>query len=192
MLGRCYLGMAIALVSGRMNSEFRQSTDAAVFDVAPVVFDPGPTLRSHSVARATHRLLTVRTSMKLELVNLTPQVQDAVRSARVREGLVLVSSMHTTFALMVNEWQEALLKDIRDMLSSVVPAGKSYHHNDPRESDCDRKNAHAHLQATLLGHSLSFGVVDGNLSTGQFQAIIGAELDGPRERQVSVQIFSFA
>ncbi len=137
-------------------------------------------------------MLTVRTSTRLELVNLTRQVQDAVKAAQVREGLVLVSSMHTTLALMVNEWQEALLADIKEMLGSVIPTDREYHHNDPRQSDCDRKNAHSHLQATLLGHSLSFGVIDGKLSLGQFQAIIGAELDGPRERQVSVQIFSFS
>jgi len=146
----------------------------------------------HSVARATQRVLAVRTTTRLELVNLTGRVQDAVRDAQVREGLVLVSSLHTTLALMVNEWQEALLEDIREMLGDLIPAEKDYRHNDPRYSDCDRKNAHSHLQATLLGHSLSFGVVGGRLALGQFQAIIAAELDGPRERQVAVQIFSFA
>jgi len=147
---------------------------------------------SHSVARATHRVLTLRTTSQLELVNLTERVQDVVKAAAVREGLVLVSSMHTTLALMENEWQEALLQDIKTMLGDVIPAGREYRHNDPHQSDCDRKNAHSHLQATLLGHSLSFGVVNGRLALGQFQAIIAAELDGPRERQVTVQIFSFA
>ena len=144
------------------------------------------------MARATHRVLTLRTTTRLELVNLTERVQDAVKAAQVREGLVLVSSMHTTLALMVNEWQEALLEDIKTMLGDVIPAGREYRHNDPSQSDCDRKNAHAHLQATLLGHSLSFGVLGGRLALGQFQAIIAAELDGPRERQVTVQIFSYA
>ncbi len=175
-----------------MNSDSRYSTNSAVLDDAPATYGLPAAPRGHSVARATHRMLTVRTSTRLELVNLTRQVQDAVKAAQVREGLVLVSSMHTTLALMVNEWQEALLSDIKEMLGNVVPADRQYHHNDPRQSDCDRKNAHSHLQATLLGHSLSFGVIDGKLSLGQFQAIIGAELDGPRERQVSVQIFSFS
>ena len=156
-------------------------------------FSDGPTSSaSHSVAQFTHRAFTVRTTTRLELVNLTKHVQDAVRAARVRNGLVLVSSMHTTLALMVNEWQDALLTDIKAMLGDVVPVEKEYRHNDPQFSDCDRKNAHSHLQATLLGHSLSFGVADGKLLLGQFQAIIGAELDGPRERQVNVQVFSFA
>jgi secondary thiamine-phosphate synthase enzyme len=137
-------------------------------------------------------VLTVRTTTRLELINLTQQVQEVVRGAQVREGLVLVSSLHTTFSLMVNEWQEALLEDIKAMLGDVVPIDRDYHHNDPRQSDCDRKNAHSHLQATLLHHSLSFGITKGSLVLGQFQAVIAAELDGPRERQVTVQIFPFA
>lgn len=174
-----------------MNYDSRFSTNSvlALEDSGPCGFPSAAT--SHSVARATHRVLTVRTNTQLELINLTDEVQRVVREAQVREGLVLVSSMHTTLALMVNEWQEALLEDIRTMLGEVVPAEKEYRHNDPRFSDCDRKNAHAHLRAALLGHSLSFGVTSGRLSMGQFQAIIAAELDGPRERQVTVQIFSF-
>ncbi len=175
-----------------MNSDSRSFSNSALLDDASSFPAPLAAPPSHSVARATHRVLTVRTGTRLELINLTEQVQDAVKAAQVSEGLVLVSSLHTTLALMVNEWQEALLEDIKTMLGTVVPADREYHHNDPRQSDCDRKNAHSHLQATLLGHSLSFGVVAGRLALGQFQAIIAAELDGPRERQVTVQIFSFA
>lgn len=174
-----------------MNSDSRYPTNAAAIDDPSSTHDIPAAPRSHTVATATHRMLTVRTTSRLELLNLTRQVQDAVKAAQVREGLVLVSSMHTTLALMVNEWQEALLADIKEMLGSMVPPDREYRHNDPRQSDCDRKNAHSHLQATLLGHSLSFGVIDGKLSLGQFQAIIGAELDGPRERQITIQIFSF-
>jgi secondary thiamine-phosphate synthase enzyme len=175
-----------------MNSDSRSLSNSALVDEDARFLRVSSTPLSHNVARATHRVLTVRTKKPLELINLTGQVQDVVREAGVHEGLVLVSSMHTTLALMVNEWQEALLADIREMLRAVVPSDREYQHNDPRFSDCDRRNAHAHLQATLLGHSLSFGVVSGRLSMGQFQAVIAAELDGPRERQVTVQIFSFA
>ena len=175
-----------------MNSDSRSFANSPLLDDVSGFVPTLPAPPSHSVARATHRALTVRTSTRLELVNLTEQVQDAVKAAQVGEGLVLVSSLHTTLALMVNEWQEALLEDIKAMLGTVVPVDREYHHNDPKRSDCDRKNAHSHLQATLLGHSLSFGVVGGRLALGQFQAIIAAELDGPRERQVTVQIFSFA
>ena len=170
-----------------MTSDSSSATNSgALNDVsgfpAPVVSSP-----SHTVARATHRVLTLRTSTRLELVNLTERVQDAVKAAQVREGLVLVSSMHTTLALMVNEWQQALLEDIKTMLSDVIPAGREYRHTDPTQSDCDRKNAHSHLQATLLGHALAFPISKGKLVLGQFQAIIAAELDGPRNRALSIQ-----
>ena len=175
-----------------MNSDSRSSTNSARAGEDSGFSGLRLAPPSHTVARATHRVLTVRTTTRLELLNLTEQVEDAVRAAQVREGLVLVSSLHTTLALMVNEWQDALLEDIKTMLGDIIPAEKAYRHNDPRHSDCDRRNAHAHLQATLRGHSLSFGVTGGRLSLGQFRAIIGAELDGPRERQVTVQIFSVA
>ena len=174
-----------------MNSDSRSLTQSAVLDEAGASSGALVTFPGHPVAKATHRVLTVRTTTRLELLNLTDQVQEALSASRVREGLVLVSSLHTTLALMVNEWQEALLGDIKAMLEELIPAEKEYRHNDPRFSDCDRKNAHAHLQATLLGHSLSFGVTGGRLVLGQFQAIIAAELDGPRERQVTAQILSF-
>ena len=175
-----------------MNHDSRSYSNSAVLDEVPGLESLPAASPGHSVARATHRVLTVRTTTRLELINLTEQIQETLRAAHVLDGMVLVSSLHTTFALMVNEWQEALIEDIRTMLGALVPADRDYHHNDPKQSDCDRKNAHSHLQATLLGHSLSFGVAGGRLVLGQFQAIIGAELDGPRERQVTVQIFSFA
>ena len=71
----------------------------------------------------------------------------------IKEGMVLLSSLHTTMALFVNEWQSALLHDVKAMLDKVVSPLESWRHNDPQFSDCDRKNAHAHLQASLLGHA---------------------------------------
>ena len=79
-----------------------------------------------------------------------------------------------------------------DQDGRLTQYGFNQYRYDPEWRRINRRNAHAHLQATLLGHSLSFGVTGGRLALGQFQAIIAAELDGPRERQVSVQIFSFA
>jgi secondary thiamine-phosphate synthase enzyme len=106
----------------------------------------------------------------------------------VKEGMVLLSSLHTTLAVFVNEWQNALLHDVKSMLDKVVSPAESWKHNDPQFSDCDRQNAHSHLQATLLGHALSFPISAGKLVLGQFQAIIAAELDGPRNRDLAVQI----
>jgi len=132
--------------------------------------------------------LKLSTEASRELYNLTDAVADLVQRHGVREGLVIVSSMHTTLGLFVNEWQEALLHDIKEMLNTVIVPNDGYRHDDPKYSDCDRRNAHAHLQATLLGHTLTFPITRGRLALGQFQAIIAAELDGPRSREIAIQI----
>ncbi len=143
-------------------------------------------LETVRVITETVRLVTDK---RLELYDLTERVADILRRHDIKEGMVLVSSLHTTLALFVNEWQSALLHDMKAMLNKVVsPDEAGYRHNDPEFSDCDRKNAHSHLQATLLGHALSFPVAAGKLVLGQFQAIIAAELDGPRNRDLAIQI----
>jgi secondary thiamine-phosphate synthase enzyme len=133
---------------------------------------------------------TVRlvTDKRLELYNLTEKVADIIKRHDIKEGMVLMSSLHTTVALFVNEWQSALLHDMKAMLNKVVDPQDGYLHNDPQHSDCDRQNAHSHLQATLLSHAVSFQVAKGKLVLGQFQAIIAAELDGPRHRDLAIQI----
>ena len=132
--------------------------------------------------------LRVVTDKRCELYNLTERIADILRRHDVKDGMVLLSSLHTTMALFVNEWQSALLHDVKSMLEKVVSPKDAWQHNDPALSDCDRHNAHSHLQASLLGHALSFSVSKGKLVLGQFQAIIAAELDGPRNRDLAVQI----
>jgi len=145
----------------------------------------GTGLETVRVVTETLRLVTDK---RLELYNLTERIADILRRHDIREGMVLVSSLHTTLALCVNEWQSALLHDIKAMLNKVVSPAEDYRHNNPELSDCDRHNAHSHLQATLLGHALSLPVTAGKLVLGEFQAIIAAELDGPRHRDLAVQI----
>jgi len=138
--------------------------------------------------RVITETLRVVTDKRLELYNLTERVADVIKRHDIKDGMVLLSSLHTTVALFVNEWQSALLTDVKTMLDKVVSPKDGWKHNDPAFSDCDRQNAHSHLQAALLGHALSFQVAKGKLVLGQFQAIIAAELDGPRHRDLAVQI----
>ena len=158
-----------------------EASKTAVASIAP---RPG----GLETLRVITETLRVVTDKKLELYNLTERVADILRRHDIKEGMVLLSSLHTTLALFVNEWQVALLHDVKSMLEKVVSPKEVWRHNDPNFSDCDRQNAHSHLQATLLGHALSFPVTRGKLVLGQFQAIIAAELDGPRNRDVAVQI----
>jgi secondary thiamine-phosphate synthase enzyme len=136
--------------------------------------------------------LVVQTEERIELVDLTKTVMEFVRKFNMREGLVSLWSMHTTCALFINEFQVALLSDIKRFLEQMVARDAEYLHNDPNHSDCDRMNADAHLRALLLGHSLTLQVSGGEVVLGQWQRVLMAELDGPRARSLRIQIFGIS
>ena len=151
------------------------------------------------VASATVGALTihgetmiVQTDQRIEVVDLTNRVMEYVRRFNIREGLVSLWSMHTTCALFINEFQTALLSDIKRFLEQMVARDAEWMHNNPQHSDCDRMNADSHLRAMLLGHSLTLQVSGGEVVLGQWQRILIAELDGPRARSLRIQIFGVA
>ena len=148
------------------------------------------------VATATVGGLTIHgetfvidTDQRVELVDLTNKIMEFVKRFNVSEGLISIWSMHTTCTLLINEFQVALLSDIKRFLEQMVARDAEYMHNDPNHSDCDRMNADSHLRALLLGHSLSLQISGGEVVLGQWQRILMAELDGPRARSLRVQIF---
>jgi secondary thiamine-phosphate synthase enzyme len=134
-------------------------------------------------------MIVVQTDQRIELIDLTNRVMEFVRAFNIREGLVSLWSMHTTCTLFINEFQTALLTDIKRFLEQMVERDAEYLHNDPEHSDCDRMNADSHLRAMLLGHSLTLQVSGGEVVLGQWQRILMAELDGPRARSLRIQIF---
>ena len=137
-------------------------------------------------------MMVVQTDQRVELVDLTLQVMEFVRRFNMREGLVSLWSMHTTCSLFINEFQTALLTDIRRFLEQMVARDAEWMHNDPNHSDCDRMNADSHLRALLLGHNLTLQVSGGEVVLGQWQRILMAELDGPRARSLRIQIFGIS
>jgi secondary thiamine-phosphate synthase enzyme len=106
----------------------------------------------------------------------------------VTTGVALVNTLHTTCALFVNEFQSALMDDIMALGERLVPERGGFRHDDPRYSDCERGNAHAHLRTALLGRNIALAVNGGELTLGRFQSVIFAEFDGPRPREITVQI----
>ena len=130
----------------------------------------------------------VQTDQRIELVDLTSRIMDHVRRFDIREGLVSLWSMHTTCALFINEFQTALLSDIKRFLEQMVGRDAEWMHNNPEHSDCDRMNADAHLRALLLGHSVTLQISGGEVVLGQWQRVLLAELDGPRARTLRVQV----
>jgi secondary thiamine-phosphate synthase enzyme len=145
------------------------------------------TTSTHGLAIKAHTLRLL-TDKKVELYNITQKVKDFVKSTAIRDGILLITSLHTTTALFVNEVQSALLDDIKSILHDWVSDTKDWRHNDPEFSDCERHNATSHLRAILLGHSQSVMVQDGEAALGEWQSIIFAELDGPREREIRLQV----
>jgi secondary thiamine-phosphate synthase enzyme len=131
----------------------------------------------------------IETDQRVELVDLTNRIMEFVRRFKIREGLVSLWSMHTTCAVFINEFQTALLTDIRAFLEKMVARDEEWLHNNPDHSDCDRMNADAHLRALLLGHNLTFQISGGEVVLGQWQRILMAELDGPRARTLRIQVF---
>ena len=131
----------------------------------------------------------IDTDQRIELVDLTNRIMEFVRRFNIREGMLSIWSMHTTCTLLINEFQGALLSDIKRFLEQMVARDAEYLHNDPNHSDCDRQNADSHLRAMLLGHSLTLQISGGEVVLGQWQRILMAELDGPRARSLRVQVF---
>ena len=123
-----------------------------------------------------------------EVSDITKRVRDIVQSSSVSSGIALINTLHTTCALFVNEFQAALIDDLKGLVERLVPERGGYRHDDPRYSDCERGNAHSHLRAALLGRSITVRVNNGELALGRFQSIIFAEFDGPRKREIDVQL----
>lgn len=138
--------------------------------------------------RVYHRVLDWETAERLQLINISERIGSVVHDSQVRNGLVHVQSLHTTTAIFLNEWQDALLCDMQNYLVGLVSRHADWRHNDPRYSDCERKNADSHLRGMLMGQQLCLQVRDGSVLLGTWQTIVLAEFDGPRSRSVAVQV----
>jgi secondary thiamine-phosphate synthase enzyme len=134
--------------------------------------------QTFAVSSAAHR----------QAIDVTPQVRAALYGADVSNGLVIANCLHTTCAVLVEEPRPELVEHLVRLIGRLVNDDAPYKHNDAHLSDCERGNAAAHLRATLLGHGIAVGVADGELLLAGSQGIFLAEWDGPRPRQMHVQI----
>jgi secondary thiamine-phosphate synthase enzyme len=135
-----------------------------------------------------NRVLDWITSDRMQLINITDRINEIVRKSGVRDGLVHLQSLHTTTAVFINEWQDALIQDVKTFLGDAVDRHGEWRHNDPEFSDCERKNADSHLRGMIMGQTLILQVRNSAVLLGTWQSIILAEFDGPRSRSMSVQV----
>jgi secondary thiamine-phosphate synthase enzyme len=131
---------------------------------------------------------TLNSEEGTEVTDITKLVREAIQQSPVSAGIALINTLHTTCAVFINEFQSALIDDLKGLVEKLVPERGGYRHDDPRFSDCERGNGHSHLRAALLGRSVALGVSNGELTLGRFQSVIFAEFDGPRKREISVQV----
>ena len=127
-------------------------------------------------------LVEVKTGKRVEVLDITDRVRDAVRKAGNKDGIAVVYTPHTTTAIAINEAEPGLMDDIVSTLSKLIPAGAGYKHD--RIDD----NADAHIRAVILGNSVVVPVENGELMLGTWQRILFIELDGPRTRRVLVKV----
>ena len=124
--------------------------------------------------------MNIRTSERIELVDITQEVKSEVHKSGIDNGICVVSTSHTTTAIILNENETGLRHDILDFLEKLIPPSTGYQH------DRIDNNADAHLKAIILGSSETIPVMGGKLVLGTWQRIFFVEMDGPRQRTVNI------
>jgi secondary thiamine-phosphate synthase enzyme len=139
-----------------------------------------------------HARLAFASASATEFVDLTSRIRDEVARGGLRNGRVHLQSLHTTVGLAVNENEPLLLRDFEAMLERLAPTGGGYEHDDfERRFDIpldEPVNGHAHCRQLLLSAFLTVLVEEGELVLGKWQSVFAVELDGPRHRQLAVQL----
>ena len=126
--------------------------------------------------------LWFETRQRQEFVRITDQVRRIVEASGIREGMVLVSAMHITAAVYVNDAEDGLIADIGDWLEQLAPEGPDYRHHRTGED-----NGHAHLKNLLIGHQVILPITAGKLDLGPWQQVYYAEFDGQRKKRVIIK-----
>jgi secondary thiamine-phosphate synthase enzyme len=124
----------------------------------------------------------LKTRNRMEIVNITTDINFILEKSNVKTGLVNIYSKHSTSGIVVNEDEPGLLKDFQNTLKTLVPSNENYKH------DIIDNNADSHIRSFLIGNSETIPMYNGKLDLGTWQSIFFVELDGPRTRKVTVTI----
>ncbi|GMV96863.1 MAG: YjbQ family protein [Phycisphaerae bacterium] len=135
--------------------------------------------------RSYRKELWFQTPHRRDYVNITGQVEEALRESGIREGLCLVNAMHITASVYINDAESGLIRDYDDWLEQLAPHEPTsrYRHNQTGED-----NADAHLKRQVMGREVVVAVTDGKLDFGPWEQIYYAEFDGRRRKRVLVKI----
>ena len=127
--------------------------------------------------------LWVETKSRRAYINITPQVEAAVKKSGVKEGLVLVNAMHITASVYVNDDESGLLKDYDEFLEKLVPHEAQYCHNETGEDNGD-----AHIKRQIMGREVTVAITNGQLDFGPWEQIFYGEFDGRRRKRILIKV----
>ncbi len=127
--------------------------------------------------------LTFNVPKRRDYINITDKVEAAVEKSGIRDGLIMVSAMHITAAVYVNDAESGLIVDIDEWLEGLAPFGKDYRHHRTGEDNGD-----AHLKNLLMHHQVLLAITDGKIDFGPWQQVYYAEFDGRRKKRVIIKI----
>jgi secondary thiamine-phosphate synthase enzyme len=127
-------------------------------------------------------ILELATSSRVELMDITRQVEAFLKKTGIKEGLLNIYSRHSTSGLVVNENETGLISDFQEALEKLVPQAAGYHH------DRIDNNADSHIRGFLLGGTQTIPVERGGIMLGTWQSIFFVELDGPRQRKLTITV----
>src|SRR5271163_1302602 len=127
--------------------------------------------------------LTFRTSKLREYINITPQIETALAKSGIQEGMILVSAMHITAGVYVNDAEDGLIGDIDEWLEKLAPFREEYRHHRTGETNGD-----AHLKSLIIHHEVIVPVTAGKLDFGPWQQVYYAEFDGQRSKLVIIKV----
>ncbi|HHW89945.1 MAG TPA: YjbQ family protein [Clostridiales bacterium] len=134
--------------------------------------------------KSYRQILTFNVPTRRAFINITPQVQDAVSKSGIKEGLVLVNSMHITSSVFINDDESGLHSDFERWLEKLAPEKpySQYAHNGYED------NADAHLKRSIMGREVVVAITDGRLDFGTWEQIFYGEFDGKRNKRVLIKI----
>jgi secondary thiamine-phosphate synthase enzyme len=127
--------------------------------------------------------LTFHTSKRREYIHLTPQVEAAVKKSGIKDGMVLVSAMHITAGVYVNDNESGLIEDIDAWLEKLAPFRSDYKHHETGEDNGD-----SHLKSLIIHHEVIVPITAGRLDLGPWQRIFYAEFDGQRDKRLILKV----
>ena len=127
--------------------------------------------------------VTFKTTKHREYVNITPQVAAALTKSGIQEGMILVSAMHITAGVWVNDAEDGLIADIDEWLERLAPYAENYRHHRTGETNGD-----SHLKSLLVHHQVIVPVTRGKLDFGPWQQVYYAEFDGRRAKRVILKV----